>query len=411
MSMVLTKPEQVGLSSEALARIDDHLRQRYLGPKKIAGALTLVARRGEAAYLSPLGMMDLERSKPMAQDAIFRIYSMSKPITSVALMMFYERGYFQLNDPVDKFIPEWRNLQVYVSGDYPNFVTVPPERPMTMRDLMTHTSGLTYGFMAGNTGDAAVDAAYRQLGVGGAGGTLRDMVEKLARLPLKFSPGTHWNYSVSTDVLGYLVEVFSGMRFDEYLRAKIFEPLGMVDTGFWVPSEKLERFAANYRRRPDKTLEVADDPVSGTYSRQPTFFSGGGGLVSTASDYFRFCQMLLNGGELDGVRILGPRTVRLMTMNHLPGGRDLRDLSVSSYSEIAEEGFGFGLGFSIHLGSAQSQIIGSAGEYAWGGAASTIFWVDPVEDLIVVFLTQFMPSGTFDFRGQLKTIIYPAIVD
>ena len=345
----------------------------------------------------------------MTEDTIFRIYSMTKPITSVALMMLYEQGHFQLNDEVYKFIPEWRNLGVYAAGNHPTFLTTRPERPMTIRDLMTHTSGLTYSFMESTN----VDAAYRKLGVGvlGGGGTLREMIEKLATLPLEFSPGTRWNYSVSTDVLGYLVEVMSGMRFDEYLKKKIFEPLKMVDTAFYVPPEKLSRFAANYIRQPDKTLKLEDDPGNSTYSKPPTYFSGGGGLVSTAADYYRFCQMLLNGGELDGVRILGRKTIELMTMNHLPGGKDLSELSISTFTQVATEGNGFGLGFSVHLGSDKSQVIGSVGEYAWGGAASTAFWIDPREDLIVIFLTQFMPNATFNFRNQLKAIIYPAILD
>ena len=406
---MLIHPEEVGLSGERLTRIEQHLNRRYIEPKKIAGTLTLIARHGQVAYLSPLGLMDIERQKPMTEDTIFRIYSMTKPITSVALMMLYEEGYFQLDDEVHKHIPEWRNLQVYASGNYPLFLTQRPERLMTIRDLMTHTSGLTYHFMERTN----VDAAYRQLGVGVVGGpsTLRGMIEKLAFLPLEFSPGTKWNYSVSTDVLGYLVEVMSGMRFDEYLKKKIFEPLKMVDTDFYVPPEKLDRLAANYSRQPDKTIKVEDDPGNSTYSRPPTFFSGGGGLVSTAADYYRFCQMLLNRGELDGARILGRKTIELMTMNHLPGGKDMSELSVSTFTQVATEGTGFGLGFSVHLGSDKSQVIGSVGEYAWGGAASTAFWIDPVEDLIVIFLTQFMPNATFNFRNQLKAIIYPAILD
>lgn len=403
------EPKEVGLSSERLARIDQHLKQRYLDPKKIAGTLTLVARHGRVAYLSPLGLMDIERNKPMTEDTIFRIYSMTKPITSVALMMLYEQGFFQLNDQVDKFIPEWKNLRAYGSGNHPLFLTTRPERPMTIRDLMTHTSGLTYAFMERTN----VDAAYRQLDVGvlGGGGTLREMIEKLATLPLEFSPGTKWNYSVSTDVLGYLVERMSGMPFDVYLKTNIFDPLKMVDTAFYVPPEKIGRFAANYSRQPDKTLKLEDDPGNSAYSKPPTFFSGGGGLVSTAADYYRFCQMLLNGGDLEGARIIGRKTIELMTMNHLPGGKDLSELSVSTFTQIATEGNGFGLGFSVHLGSDKSQVIGSIGEYAWGGAASTAFWIDPVEDLIVIFLTQFMPNATFNFRNQLKAIIYPAILD
>jgi CubicO group peptidase (beta-lactamase class C family) len=409
ISTLATKPEEVGLSSARLTRIDEHLRRRYIEPGKLAGCLTLVARHGKIAFLSSLGMSDLERTRPMADDTIFRIYSMSKPITSVALMSFYEEGHFQLDDPVHKFIPEWSDLRVYAGGNHPAFLTRPCERPMTIRDLMTHMSGLTYGFMERTN----VDAAYRKLGVGNLGpkGTLRDMIDSLAELPLEFSPGTRWNYSVATDVLGYLVEVFSGQPFDVVLRERVLGPLGMIDTGFDVPAASADRLAANYDRRRDKTLRLIDDPATSSYTKPTTFFSGGGGLVSTAADYHRFCQMLLNGGELEGTRILGRKTVELMTMNHLPGGRDLTELSVGAFSETTYEGNGFGLGFSITLDLATQQGIGSPGDYGWGGAASTIFWIDPAEDLIVIFLTQFMPSATFNFRGQLKSIVYPAIID
>ncbi|MCP4751307.1 MAG: beta-lactamase family protein [Proteobacteria bacterium] len=404
-----TQPEELGLSSKQLAHIERHLQKRYIDSAKTAGTITLVARHGEIGYLSSLGRMDIERNKPMTDDTIVRIYSMSKPIASVALMMLYEQGEFQLNDPVYKFIPEWRNLRVYASGNHPNFLTVRPERPMTVCDLFTHTSGLTYGFMERTN----VDAAYRKLGIGESGSTLplKEMIEKLATLPLEFSPGTYWNYSVATDVLGYLVEAISGMDFETYLQEKIFKPLGMTDTGFSVPPEKLERFAANYFRTPDKRLAIMDDPERSAYAKPATFFSGGGGLVSTATDYWRFCQMLLNGGELNGVRLLGRKTVELMTMNHLPGGQEMADMSVATFSQVAPEGSGFGLGFSVILNPARAGVIGSTGEYSWGGAASTAFWIDPAEDLIVIFLTQFMPDGTFNFRGQLKSIIYPAIVD
>jgi len=402
------KPEDVGLSSKQLDHIEKHLRTRYIEPVKIAGCLTLVARKGQIAYLKPLGLMDKERNKPMREDSIFRIYSMTKPITSVALMMLYEKGYFQLTDPVWKFIPEWRNLRVYASGNYPDFITTRPKRHMTIRDLFTHTSGLTYGFMERTN----VDAAYRKVVIQEQGqnkGTLKDMVDKLTKLPLEFSPGDYWNYSVSTDVLGYLVEVMSGMSFDEYLKSQIFEPLGMVDTGFYVPPEKQDRFSANYQRTPDKKIRLIDDPMNGVFSQPVTFFSGGGGLVSTANDYFRFCQMVLNGGKLDGVRILGKKTVEYMTKNHLPGNKDMAAMTVSTYEQVAPEGSGFGLGFSVILSAVDTGVIGSNGEYSWGGAASTAFWIDPVEELIVIFLTQFMPNATFNFRGQLKTIIYPAL--
>ena len=403
----LAAPEDVGLSAAQLARIDEHLRRRYLEPEKIAGCLTLVARGGKPAYLSAQGLMDRERGRPMQADTIFRIYSMTKPITSVALMQLYEQGNFQLDDPVHKFIPEWRDLRVFQSGNHPHFLTRPVDRPMTIRDLFTHQSGLTYGFMERTN----VDAAYREVGVGGppVGGSLRQMIEQLSELPLEFSPGEAWNYSVATDVLAYLVEVFSGQPYDEYLRQHIFEPLGMVDTGFTVPTSKVDRFAANYRRDRNKKLVLLDDPLTSHYTGDVTFFSGGGGLVSTAHDYYRFCQMMQNGGELEGARILGRKSVELMTMNHLPGNRDLTDLAVGSFSETTYEGVGFGLGVSVTLDLAVAQSIGSVGEYGWGGAASTAFWIDPLEDLIVIFMVQFWMSGTFNFRGQLKSIVYPAL--
>ena len=410
MTIKVANPEEVGLVGERLVRIENHLLNRYLIPKKIAGALTLVARHGKVAYLSPTGMMDIERAKPVAEDTIFRIYSMTKPITTVALMMLYEHSHFQLGDQVYKYIPEWRNLEVYVSGEYPNFVTKPSERDMTIRDLLTHTSGLTYGAPA-ELG-TPVGAAYQKLNVmDRRKGTLKEMVQEVAKLPLEFSPGTRWNYGISTDVCGRLVEVISGMSFDEYLKEYIFEPLGMVDTSFHVPPEKVDRFAANYNRDDKKRLQLMDDPAKSAYLTPPACFSGGGGLVSTAADYYRFCQMLLNGGELDGVRLLGPRTIEYMTINHLPGNQDLTDLSISAFSETANEGVGFGLGFAVIIDLVKSQQVGSLGEYYWGGAASTIFWIDPAQDLIVIFLTQLMPSNTFNFRGQLKSLIYPVIME
>ncbi len=406
--MEIVRPEEVGLSSERLARIERHLERRYLDQKKIAGALTLVARRGRVAHLSPVGMMDLERGKPMREDTIFRIYSMSKPITSVALMTLYEHGHFSLDDAVHKYIPAFRDLRVYDGGNHPLFATRPVERAMTIRDLLTHTSGLTYGFMERTN----VDRAYRRLGIGDRDVTLAETVEKLGRLPLEFSPGTRWNYSVSTDVIGHLIERISGKRLDAFLRDEIFTPLGMNDTGFHVPSGKLDRLATNYRRLADKSVQIEDDAAASAYAAEPAYLSGGGGLVSTASDYLRFCQMLLDEGEFGGRRILGRKTIELMTENHLPGGRDIAELDLGGqFSQVTYDGVGFGLGFSVTLDLARAQTIGSPGEYAWGGAASTAFWIDPAEELIVIFMTQFMPSGTFNFRGQLKSIIYPAITD
>ena len=406
---MFVKPEEVGLSAQRLERIGTHL-QRYIDAGKVAGTLTLVARHGQIAYCEPQGHLELERTRPMQHDSIFRIYSMSKPITSVALMMLYEQGLFQLDDPVHTFIPSWADLQVFVSGNYPRFVMAPPARPMTIRDLLTHTSGLTYGSMEGTN----VDAAYRTLGVwdmNQPGYTLQHMVDNLAQLPLEFSPGTRWNYSVSTDVLGYLIEVISGQRLDAYLREHIFEPLGMRDTGFTIAETQLARFACNYERQRNGNLLLIDAPERSQY-RDRSFFSGGGGLVSTAGDYFRFTAMLRNHGALDGVRLLGRKTVELITMNHLPGGQDLTQLAQAGrFTETAYAGVGFGLGFSVMLDPTRAQILGTPGEYAWGGAASTAFWVDPHEDLVVIFLTQLIPSATFDFRGQLRSLVYSALED
>jgi len=402
------------MSTERLGRIDALLQEKYIATGKIAGALTLVARRGEITHFSPIGQMDAERGTPVKEDTIFRIFSMSKPITSVALMMLYEEGRFQLDNPVHQFIPEWENLGVWVGGAYPNFVTRRPDRPMSIRDLLSHQSGLTYGFHLRNS----VDAAYRELEVmGGARSnspdeTLADNVKKLAQIPLTFSPGTAWNYSVSTDICGYLVEVISGKPFDQYLQERMFDPLGMADTAFHVPAEKLDRFAACYVPTPTGGCALIDDPQQSPYRTPPKLFGGGGGLVSTALDYFRFAQMLLNGGQLDGARILSRKTIDLMRMNHLPGGVDMAAMMTpGQFSEAVTTGTGFGLGFSMLLDPARAQIAGSPGQYAWGGAASTAFWIDPVEDVVVVFMTQLLPSSTYPFRRELQVLVNAAIVD
>jgi CubicO group peptidase (beta-lactamase class C family) len=278
---------------------------------------------------------------------------------------------------------------------------------MTVRDLLSHQSGLTYGFIARTN----IDAAYRELEVdaGGKGRSLKDMIATLSTLPLEFSPGDHWNYSVSTDVCGYLVEVISGQRFDDYLQANIFDPLGMVDTGFFVPPAKQPRFAANYSVDPKIGLRLIDDPEHSAYLHQPTYLSGGGGLVSTATDYFRFAQVLCNDGELEGARIIGRKTLELMTSNHLPDGADLMNHALGRWAETTFSGIGFGLGFSVTLDPAQAQVSGTPGEFAWGGAASTAFWIDPVEELVVVFMTQLMPSTQYNIRRELRSIVYSAL--
>jgi CubicO group peptidase (beta-lactamase class C family) len=399
-----TAPQLAGFSPARLARIDAHLVSQYIEPQKIPGCQVVVSRHGHVAHYSALGLMDIERGKPMGDDTIFRIYSMTKPITSIALMQLYERGLFQLNDPVHRVVPGWRDARVYVSGEGENMETRAPDRPITFRDMLCHTAGLSYGA----TGHP-VDKMYRALEVRRhSGETLASFVGKLTQAPLHYSPGQRWMYSYATDVCGHLVEALSGMPLDRYLQTHVFEPLGMRDTAFHIDDRRLDRFAANYQRARDKSLTLIDDPRKSSYFGTPAFLSGGGGLVGTIADYLRFCEMLRCGGALDGERIIGSRTLRLMTRNHLAGGRDLTAMAVGAFSETAYEGVGFGLGFATTLSEAQAGTLG-AGDYFWGGAASTIFWVDPVEDLVVIFMTQLMPSATFNFRGQLKNIIYSAL--
>jgi CubicO group peptidase (beta-lactamase class C family) len=398
-----------GLSSERLKRIDTFLQTRYIDTGKLSGALTLVARRGEIAHFSALGNMDEERGKPTRKDTIYRIYSMTKPLTSVALMMLYEEGRFQLNDPVHKFLPEWEDTAVWVSGEHPDFKTRPQERPMTIRDLLSHQSGLTYGFTDSN----AVDRTYQKLvREKMSDGSLAEGSMFMAGMPLLFSPGTAWNYSVSTDMCGYLVEVLSGQKFDEFLKERITAPLGMIDTAFSVPDDKLERFAANYSPTDDGGIELQDDPETSNYRTSPKFLAGGHGLVSTASDYYIFLKMLLNGGVSDGCRYLSRKTIELMTTNHLPDGRSISDHAVEEgWSDSIFDGTGFGLGFSVILDPATAQLASSVGQYAWGGMASTAFWVDPEEEVIVVFMTQLMPSTTYPIDRELRALVNAAIED
>jgi CubicO group peptidase (beta-lactamase class C family) len=408
-------PVSAGLDERQLTRITEHLQARYVDAGRIAGCQIAVARHGHVGYFRSFGAADLERSVPVQASTIWRIYSMTKPITGVALMSLYERGLFQLGDPVTRFIPQWRDLKVREKGPDGAERLVDPERPMTVRDLLMHMSGL--GFGGGRT-LAELFSADPEPGVGFAPGhrrgskaTLSTMIDRYAGYPLEFHPGTHWLYSVSTDVCGRLVEIISGRRFDDYLREVVFEPLGMRDTAFMVPDDTVDRFAACYRRDAAKRLVLADDPRRSGYRQEPSFLSGGGGLVSTTADYLRFCQMMLNGGELDGARVLGRKTIELMTSNHLPADGDLRSVAFpDSYGEVGFAGMGFGLTVAVAKAPTLTQVIGSAGEYMWGGAASTIFWVDPAEDLIVVFMTQLLPSGTFNFRGQLKALVYPALL-
>jgi CubicO group peptidase (beta-lactamase class C family) len=406
-SFVEADPEDVGMSSAGLANVS-RLVQGYVDDEKYPGAICLVARRGKVVHSVTYGDMDVERGKPMRPDTIFRIFSMTKPIASVALMTLYEEGRFQLDDPASQFIPELADVKVFDGGTADDYQVREPARRMTVRDLLMHTSGL-----AAFNGRSPVGELYRRAGIRASESesTLAAMVTKLGSIPLQADPGAQWIYGISTDLVAYLCEVLSGMPFDRYLRERIFEPLGMVDTGFGVPADKVDRFAACYGPQdgsPRYTL--IDDPVTSAYTRPRTFFSGVSGLVSTAADYLRFCRMLANGGELDGARVLGPRTLRLMTANHLPGGVDLTAMAEFG-GETKRQGQGFGLGFGVLLDQTVAQTIGTAGEIFWGGAASTAFFVTPAEDLITIFLTQFRPSAAYPIRRELRATIYSSIVD
>ena len=391
-------PEDLGLSGARLYKVD-HLTQRYIDEGKIPGSITLVARRGEVAHLETQGLMDIEADKKMQEDTIFRIYSMTKPITSCALMMLYEDGYFQLDDPVYKFIPGFKDLKVHGSDE-------PIGHTMTIQHLLTHTSGLTYGFL----NDHPVDGMYDEAGVE-TSKDLDEMIEKLCKLPIVNAPGSRWRYSVATDVCGYLVQKISDIPFNEFLQEQIFQPLGMVDTSFYVPEEKSHRLAANYQRTDEDGMQLIDSPERSPYLKNRSMHSGGGGLVSTVQDYYKFAQMLLNGGQHDGVRILGTKTLELMASNHLPDNGDLTSIGQATFSETPFDGIGFGLGFSVMLDPVEAKILGSAGEFAWGGAASTYFWVDPEEDMVVIFLTQLMPSSAYRIRRELRIAAYQAIID
>jgi CubicO group peptidase (beta-lactamase class C family) len=407
-------PEEVSMSSARLRHVT-RLVHGYVDSGKLPGTITLVARRGKVVYFDTYGHMDDEAGKAMRPDTIFRIYSMTKPIVSVALMTLYEEGAFQLDDPAAKFIPELGDLQVLASGTAESYQTREPARAMTVRDLLMHTSGLmSMPAAAAGASAAPVATLYERAALRGANadGTLAEMIAKLGQLPLHCDPGSTWIYGISTDVVGYLCEVLSGQSLDRFLEERIFGPLHMPDTGFTVRASELDRFAANYRRGDTghPPYVPIDRPATSAYAQPRRYLSGSGGLVSTAADYLRFCQMLVNGGALDGTRILGPRTLRLMTGNHLPGGRDLQQMARPG-DPAGRPGIGFGLGFAVLLDPAAAQRVGTAGEYYWGGAASTAFWVTPAEDLVVIFLTQLMPSSSYPISRELRATVYQAITD
>jgi len=404
----MSKAKSLGFSPERLQRIDRFLQDKYVGAGRLPHAQFLLARGGQVVHQTVLGLQDPERGVKLAEDSVYRIYSMTKPVTSVALMSLVEEGLVALDDPVAKHIPEWKDLGVFSAGVGP-YLTTPPERPMQVVDLLRHTSGLTYGFQNRTN----VDAAYRKLKLEAMHGEhdLEAMIQMMAKLPLEFSPGEAWNYSVSTDVCGYLVQKVAGKPLDQVFQERIFDPLKMVDTGFHVREDQKGRFAACYDAAPGGKMKLQDDPTTSPYLAPPKLLSGGGGLVGTAADYMRFANMLVNRGELDGARILAPKTIDLMASNHLPGDSDLTEMSRSLFSESTNAGVGFGLGFAVVFDPPKTLVPCSLGEFYWGGAASTAFWVDPMEDVTAVFMTQLLPSSTYPIRRELRTLVYSALME
>ena len=399
-------PAEVGFDADRLARIDAHLG-RYVADGRLPGWLVSVARGGRVAHLAAGGWRDVEAGLPVQHDTLFRIYSMTKPITTVAALMLYELGAFELVDPVSRFLPAFGDARIYRSGPIDDPVTEPAAEPIRIWHLMTHTSGLTYGFHR----STPVDAMYRARGFdlgAPAGLDLAGCCDAYASLPVLFEPGTQWNYSVSTDVLGRLVEVVSGETLADFLRDRVLHPLGMVDTGFAVDEADSSRLAALYTPFPGSG--VLRMPTARS-RRSFRFDSGGGGLIGTAGDYHRFTSFLLGGGELDGVRLLSPRTVAYLSTNHLPGGADLQQVGWSASSETTSAGMGFGLGVAVLLDPAAQKVLSSRGEISWGGAASTGFWVDPMESVSVVFMTQLIPSSSYRVRSELRQLVYQALID
>lgn len=402
-------PGEVGFDATRLGHIDRHF-DAYVADGRLPGYLAVVARHGKIVHVALGGQRDKEAELPIELDTLFRIYSMTKPITSVAAMMLYEEGGFELKDPVSAFIPAFADTQVYRSGSSLNPVTEPASEAVRIWHLLSHTSGLTYGFHHGHP----VDTMYRAAGFewgSPPGVDLAGCCELWAGLPLLFQPGSEWNYGVSTDVLGRIVEVVSDQSLDVYMRERIFEPLGMVDTAFHVPETHHDRLAALYVALPAGRGPFRMDSMGDTIKRPPTALMGGGGLVSTAADYHRFTNMLLGRGETDGVRLVGSRTLDYMTRNHLPGGADLEAVGRPLFAETTFAGVGFGLGFSVVIDSVANKVLSTDGTFAWGGAASTAFWVDPVEGITVSFFTQVLPSSTYPIRSQLSQLVGQALID
>lgn len=407
--IALENPAALGFDTSRLARIDDLLQAQYLDTDRLKNAQVLVARDGKPVYYAHFGVLR-DDGTPMRNDALFRIASMTKPVTSIAFMQLVEQCQVAIDDPVARVIPEFANLGVYAGGGGAlPFAPAQRSRPMRFVDLMTHMSGLTYGFQ----NRSSIDAAYRaaDLDLSRDKITSDEFIAKLAAIPLEFEPGSRWNYSVATDVLGIAVERLSGLRLGDYFEKHIFAPLGMDDTAFHVPHGKADRFVDAYGYRPGKAPRLVDRGAESRLLSPGSFDSGGGGLISTIADYHRFTAMLLNKGTLDDTRIVAPKTLDLMTANQLPGGADLTEMSQSLFSEASNAGTGFGLGFAMVIDPAKTLMPSSKGEFYWGGAYSTAFFVDPVERITMVFMTQLYPSSTYPIRRQLKTLIYSALAD
>lgn len=405
--MQLQDPASLGLSGERLARIRPWMNS-YVDANKLPGMSVMVARRGQIAFQDWVGRRDVARKLDVEADTVFRIYSMTKPLTSVALMTLFEAARFLLDDPVARYLPALADLRVFSGGTADRYNTVPAERSVSIRDLLTHTSGFTYDFIA----ETPVGELYQKHGIRHVFGNDRpaEFIRKLGTLPLLAQPGAEWNYSVSTDVLGCLIARLTDQTFDEYLHERVIKPLGMVDTDFQVSDANQARFAVCYTPAgPDGGLALADDSAGSRFLRPPKFPSGGGGLVSTVGDYMRFAQMLLNKGEFGGERVLGRKTVEYLMSNYLGG--DMASMGQARFSETSYEGIGFGLGGSVVIDAPRTQVLQSVGTFSWGGMASTAFWVDPSEEIAVVLMTQLQPSSTYPIRNELRTLVNQAVVD
>ncbi len=398
----------MGMDADRLARIDTRLA-RYVDEGRLAGWQVLVMRRGQTVHSSVHGSRDLEAGLPVEPDTLWRIYSMTKPVTAVAAMQLYEQGLVRLNNEVARYLPEFADMRVLVGGNAEQPKTVPATEPVRLWHLLTRTAGLTYAF----TRSSVLDEMYRARGADQLVDWEADLAEMCRRwgsLPLLFEPGTGWNYAVATDVLGRVAEVVNGQRLDDVFAERIFAPLGMKETRWWVDADDAGRLAALYVPHPATGQAVRYDELGRHSFERPTMLSGGGGLVSTAADYARFTSMLVHGGELEGERVLGPRTLAYMTRNHLPGGDSLASLGRGQFAETTYDGIGFGLGFGVSVDPVATRVTATPGEFTWGGLASTAFWVDPVEQVTAHFYTQLVPSSTFPIRTELRQLVYAALV-